>query len=109
MRLPILRSEETEVRAASLTVLTPGQAERVYRLEQPETLIGRSPASHLCVTDDSISREHAVVLFEGGDFLVEDLQSTNGTRVNGKRVRSTRLSDGDEIQIGQTRLRFALH
>ena len=96
------------MRAASLTVHTPGQAERVYRIEQPETLIGRGPAAHLCVADDSISREHVAILLEGDEFQVEDLQSTNGTRVNGKRVRSARLADGDEIQIGQTRLRFAL-
>lgn len=97
------------MRAASLTVHTPGQVERVYRIEQPETLIGRGPATHLRLADDSISREHAVVIFEGEGYMVEDLQSTNGTRVNGKRIRSAQLSDGDEIQIGQTRLRFALH
>jgi pSer/pThr/pTyr-binding forkhead associated (FHA) protein len=104
MRLPIWPA----MRAASLTVHTPGQPERVYRIEQPETLIGRGPAAHLCVADDSISREHAVILLEGEDFQLEDLQSTNGTRVNGKRVRSARLVDGDEIHLGQTRLRFAL-
>jgi pSer/pThr/pTyr-binding forkhead associated (FHA) protein len=97
------------VRSASLAVRAPGQPERVYRLEQPETLIGRGPAAHLCVADDSMSREHAVVTLEGDDFLVEDLQSTNGTRVNGKRIRSARLAHGDELQLGQTRLRFSLH
>jgi pSer/pThr/pTyr-binding forkhead associated (FHA) protein len=79
----------------------------VYAIEQPETLIGRSPSAHLCVADDSISREHAVVLLEGDDYVLEDLQSTNGTRVNGKRIRSARLEHDDRIQIGQTQLRFS--
>jgi len=80
----------------------------VFWIEEPETLIGRSPAAHLCIADESISREHAVILFEGEAFVVEDLQSTNGTRLNGKRIRTAPLSDGDELQFGQTRLRFAL-
>ena len=80
----------------------------MYRIESPETLIGRSPTAHLSVPDDSISREHAVVLLEGDDYVLEDLQSTNGTRVNGKRIRSARLEHGDHIQIGQTQLRFSL-
>lgn len=96
------------MKRASLTVVAPGQADQVFRIEQPETLIGRSPSAHLCIPEESVSREHAVILFEGEDFLVEDLQSTNGTRVNGKRIRTAPLADGDELQLGQTRLRFAL-
>ena len=47
-----------------------------------------------------------MVLADGGTYLLEDLQSTNGIKVNGKRVRSTELDHGDEIEIGQTRLIF---
>ncbi len=43
-----------------------------------------------------------------GSYTIEDLQSTNGTKVNGKRVRSAPLSDGDEIQIGHTRFLFRI-
>ncbi len=48
------------------------------------------------------------MLFEPEDdtYTVEDLQSTNGTKVNGKGVRSEQLNDGDEIQIGHTVFRF---
>jgi pSer/pThr/pTyr-binding forkhead associated (FHA) protein len=96
------------VRTAVLTVRTVGQPERTFEVCEPETLIGRSATSHLRVADESISREHAVILFEDDAFTVEDLQSTNGTRLNGKRVRSAPLNDGDEIQIGQTRIGFQL-
>jgi pSer/pThr/pTyr-binding forkhead associated (FHA) protein len=79
-----------------------------YELDQPETLIGRNPTTDVTLLDESISREHALVLIEeeGGGFQIEDLQSTNGTRVNGKLVRSAPLEHGDEIQIGHTRFRF---
>jgi pSer/pThr/pTyr-binding forkhead associated (FHA) protein len=96
------------LKRASLTVVAPEKAERVFRIEQPETLIGRSPSAHLCIPDESISREHAVILYDDEAFVVEDLQSTNGTRVNGKRIRTSPLADGDEVQLGQTLLRFAL-
>ena len=51
-----------------------------------------------------------MVLYEEGEaqYTIEDLQSTNGTKVNGKRVRSATLAHGDEIQIGHTRFEFVL-
>jgi pSer/pThr/pTyr-binding forkhead associated (FHA) protein len=79
-----------------------------YPLTAEETLIGRNPTTDITLLDESISREHAIVAWdaESGAFTIEDLQSTNGTRVNGKRVRSSPLGDGDKIQVGHTRFRF---
>ncbi len=81
-----------------------------YQLSTEETLIGRNPTTDVTLLDESISREHAIVVFdeETHTYSIEDLQSTNGTKVNGKRVRSAELADGDEIQIGHTRFRFSL-
>ena len=89
-------------------ILDGGFAGMEYELDQPETLIGRNPTTDVTLLDEGISREHALVLLEeeSGGFQIEDLQSTNGTRVNGKRVRSAPLEHGDEIQIGHTRFRF---
>jgi pSer/pThr/pTyr-binding forkhead associated (FHA) protein len=80
----------------------------VYELVGDQTLIGRNPTTHITLLDEGISREHAVVSFDEDDatHLIEDLQSTNGTKVNGKRVRSATLQDGDEIQIGHTCFRY---
>jgi len=79
-----------------------------YELGADETLIGRSPSTGVTVHDENASREHAIVThdLDDGVYTIEDLQSTNGTRVNGKRVRTATLADGDEIQLGQTRFRF---
>jgi pSer/pThr/pTyr-binding forkhead associated (FHA) protein len=81
-----------------------------HRLTHSETLLGRSPANDVTLPDEGISREHALVLYDEDDdsFTVEDLQSTNGTKVNGKRSRSAVLAEGDLIQIGHTVLRFCL-
>ena len=81
-----------------------------YELTSDETLIGRNPNTDITLLDENISREHAIVLFdeEPRAYTIEDLQSSNGTKVNGKRIRSAELVDTDEIEIGSTRFRFLL-
>ncbi len=81
-----------------------------YELSSGETLIGRNPTTDITLLDEGISREHTMVLYDDVDdeYVIEDLQSTNGTKVNGKRVRSATLASGDEVQIGNTRFRFVL-
>lgn len=81
-----------------------------YELGFGETLIGRNPTTDITLLDEGASREHALVLYdeESEGWSIEDLQSTNGTKVNGKRMRSHALQPGDEIQIGHTRFEFVL-
>ena len=64
----------------------------------------------ITLLDEGISREHAMVLFDEDvpGYVIEDLASTNGTKLNGKRIRSAPLAEGDEIQVGQTLFRFVL-
>jgi pSer/pThr/pTyr-binding forkhead associated (FHA) protein len=86
-------------------VVKQGDAEgRSYPLSGAETLIGRNPGTDITLADEGISREHALILYDdaGAGYTVEDLQSTNGTRVNGKRVRSVVLQHGDELRMGRT-------
>lgn len=94
---------------AHLVVLCGSQEGRIVALEAEETLVGRSPNVDLALADEGVSREHALLSYDeaAGAWTLEDLQSTNGTRVNGKRVRSRALTPGDEIQIGNVRLTFA--
>jgi len=81
-----------------------------YELRSEETLIGRNPTTDVTLLDENISREHSIILFdfESGTYTIEDLQSTNGTKVNGKKIRSCELKDDDEIEIGHTRFRFLI-
>ena len=73
--------------------------------DEPLT-IGRLPECDVVVGDPNVSRRHAEVRRQDGQFVVVDLDSTNGTTVNGARVKERRLADGDEIAVGGTRLRF---
>jgi pSer/pThr/pTyr-binding forkhead associated (FHA) protein len=107
----VQQSEASGRAGRAVLVLCDGEfAGAEYALTAEETLIGRNPTTDITLLDESISREHAIVAWdaEAGSYGIEDLQSTNGTRVNGKRVRSATLADGDEIQVGHTRFRFFL-
>ena len=95
---------------ARLEILNGGFAGMSYDLTGEEMVIGRNPTTDITLLDEGISREHAVILYDADAraYVIEDLQSTNGTKVNGKRIRSAPLAEGDEIQVGQTLFRFVL-
>jgi hypothetical protein len=89
--------------SAASVVLADGM--RVVLGPEPIT-IGRLPESTIVVNDPNASRRHAEIRRNGNDVVVVDLKSTNGTRVNGATIRERVLSDGDQIVIGTTVLRF---
>jgi hypothetical protein len=66
------------------------------------TLIGRGQEADLRLADTGVSRRHAVVRFDGRTAVIEDLNSTNGTTVNGQRIRTWRLQSDDVIKVGHT-------
>jgi hypothetical protein len=68
--------------------------------------IGRLPECDVNLGDPNVSRRHAEVRREDGVIVVVDLDSTNGTRVNGAGIREHRLQDGDQIAVGNTVIRF---
>lgn len=87
-------------------VIVTSDGHRVQVTEQPIT-IGRHPDCDVVLNDQEVSRQHAEVRREDLDFLVVDLGSLNGTKVNGAGVKAPRaLQDGDTITIGVHTLRF---
>lgn len=68
--------------------------------------VGRRPDSTLRLGDPNVSRNHAEVRPHGNGWVMVDLGSTNGSRVNGVRVQSQELQEGDEVAFGNTVLRF---
>ena len=68
--------------------------------------VGRMPESNIVLADPNVSRNHAEIRPQGNGYVVVDLDSTNGTRVNGVRVKEQDLADGDELAFGNTRMRF---
>jgi pSer/pThr/pTyr-binding forkhead associated (FHA) protein len=73
--------------------------------DEPLT-IGRAPECDLVLDDQNVSRRHAELRPVDGGWVVADLGSTNGVELNGRRVETAALADGDRIVLGQTELRF---
>ena len=69
-------------------------------------MLGRSKDCDVQVEDANVSRRHAELRREGSSWWLVDLDSTNGTELNGKRVQRVKLSDGDTITLGDTDLVF---
>jgi len=106
-----MTSPEATSNARGVLVIRNGGFEGMkYELDVSETIIGRNPTTDITLLDEGISREHAILLYdeELQAFTIEDLQSTNGTKVNGKRVRGATLSHGDRIEIGHTQFELLL-
>jgi diguanylate cyclase (GGDEF)-like protein len=95
---------------ANLTLLTGPSAGEVFTLGATETVIGRDDEAHLRPVDPAISRRHArIVSLESGEYVLEDLASTNGTFVGSEPVTRRTLRSGEQIQLGPNVLyRFAL-
>jgi len=72
------------------------------------TVVGRSPVSDLCLDHLSVSRRHAELFVDGGQWAVRDLESHNGTTVNGKPVNEQTLRHNDVIGLGAFEMRFEL-
>ena len=69
--------------------------------------IGRTSECDFCLVDDErVSRLHARLDWDGENWIVVDLGSTNGTQVNGENVSERRLQPGDVVEIGDTKLRY---
>ena len=77
-----------------------------FALTEHMIIVGRHPESNIVLADPNVSRNHAEIRPQGDGFVVVDLGSTNGTRVNGVRVDQQVLHDGDELTFGNTRMRF---
>ena len=92
----------------SLRVLAGFYAGLEVPVDRSRMVVGRGRGADLVVAESTMSREHAVIGFDDGGCFVEDLQSTNGTKVNGERCERGRLRDGDEIQLGRLQLQVSL-
>ena len=77
-----------------------------FKLHKPMLSIGRAPGNDIVIDNRAVSGQHAKLLVEDGRFMVEDLNSLNGTFLNNQRIRKSPLQDGDEILIGKHTLQF---
>jgi diguanylate cyclase (GGDEF)-like protein len=108
MRSSVARGPKCE---AVLTVLRGGSPGFIFTLDAASSVIGRSPDAQVSIPEDTLSRRHACIHRRADGFYIEDLQSTNGTFVDGHRVYGEhRLEDASRIALGGSAvLHFALH
>jgi two-component system, cell cycle response regulator len=95
---------------AFVVVLSGDRMGEMFPLKNDRTTIGRGLQTDVRINDEGISRTHAVVEMEDGDYLLSDAGSTNGTYANGSKVDRYKLQEGDKIQIGASSvLKFTYH
>ena len=76
------------------------------QLTKDKTTLGLRPYNDIVIDNLAVSGEHAVLQMSGGDVTLEDLNSTNGTYLNGKAVKKQQLQNGDSIEIGKYKIKF---
>ena len=92
--------------SAELVLIEDGADAKAFPLERDVVVIGRLGDSDVVLPDPEISRRHAEVRRENGEFVLQDLGSTNGTLVNDEAVQERTLREGDRIGIGGSVLEF---
>lgn len=112
MKLPKLaflkRTKETKAVFVQARFIRTDTLERSpLWLRSPSCRVGRSQENDIRFDNDTVSSHHAEIYhLPDGSFQICDLDSTNGTWVNGQRVRAALLQNGDVVELGEVRLRF---
>jgi len=91
---------------AKLVLLSAGMTGRTYDLKAEKTSIGRVEDNQFQIAEPSISSHHCEVLLRGNDVVVKDLNSTNGTFINGEKVTESPLKPGQILRLGQVEIRL---
>jgi predicted component of type VI protein secretion system len=91
---------------AKLVVLSAGLAGRSEELKVDKTTIGRVEDNTFQIAEPSVSSHHCEVFLRGTDVVVKDLQSTNGTFINGEKITESVLKPGQVLRLGQVEIRL---
>jgi len=89
-----------------LVVLTAGMTGRTHELKVDKTTIGRVEDNAFQIAEPSVSSHHCEVLLHGGDVVIKDLNSTNGTFINGEKISESVLKPGQVLRLGQVEIRL---
>ena len=91
---------------ARLVVLSEGFNGRAYELSTEKTTVGRLDDNAFQVPDQSVSSHHCEILLRGGEVVVKDLGSTNGSYVNGQQIIEAAIKPGQILRLGQVELKL---
>src|SRR6516164_9291696 len=91
---------------AKLVILSQGLNGRTHELKVEKTTIGRVDDNSFQIAEPSVSSHHCEILLRGSDVVVKDLNSTNGTFINGEKVSESVLKVGQTLRLGQIELQL---
>jgi pSer/pThr/pTyr-binding forkhead associated (FHA) protein len=91
---------------AKLVILTQGLTGRSHELNVDHTTIGRVEDNLFQIAEASVSSHHCEVLLRGSDVVIKDLNSTNGTFINGEQITESVLKPGQTLRLGQVELKL---
>ena len=91
---------------AKLIVTLDDKLINVVSIDKNRMTLGRRPYNDIMVDNLAVSGEHAAIQAIGAEFYVEDLNSTNGTYINGKKIKRQILQNGDQIELGKYVLKY---
>ena len=91
---------------AKLVLLSEGLTGRSYELKTEKTTVGRVSDNSFEIPEASVSSHHAEILLRGNDVLVKDLNSTNGTFINGEKIAEAILKPGQILRLGMVEMRL---
>ena len=89
-----------------LVVSLDGVVIKDVQITKDKTTLGRRPYNDLVIDNLAVSGEHAVLQMLGNDVFIEDLNSTNGTYINGKAIKKQMLAHNDTVEIGKYKIKF---
>jgi two-component system, cell cycle response regulator len=109
IRKPSVATDDSKA-TPCLIVLRGSAVGQVFKVDRASITIGRADDSEVYLNDDGVSRQHAQLIRYSNEVMVlKDLESTNGTYINGQPIKAKALADGDRIQIGSfTILKFSV-
>lgn len=94
---------------ASLVIVEGHARGMEYAVTKTYTVIGRDKEAEITPPGDShISRRHAMIVYLDGSYILKDLDSTNGTVINGAIIKQANLGHGDKFRVGETTFQFIL-
>lgn len=109
IRTPSVSKQKIPARYQASVVIVQGYAEGMeYSVDRTYAVIGRNKDAAVPLKDPLASREHAVIVYHEGVFVLKDLDSTNGTHMRGASIRQRKLRHGDKFRVGDTVLQFIL-
>lgn len=91
---------------AKLVVSLDGVVIKEVQVTKDKTTLGRRPYNDIVIDNLAVSGEHAVLQMVGADVFIEDLNSTNGTYINGKAIKKQQLQNNDTVEIGKYKIKY---